>query len=120
MGYIQRQLDGLRDLKILLGRNKRSGVTNPDEEALTEQEFVRSFGTKVKAVRLSNRLDMVGLILLGSNTGIWITRGAKDGLRRVRAVDVVDGKVHPTARYLLLRHKDSLSNLRQGLLRWIQ
>lgn len=119
MGYIQRQLDGLRDIGILLTRNKRPGIKHMDEESMTEQQFIRSFGTKVKGVRLSKRLDMVGLIILGQHVGIWITRGA-DNKRRVRAVDVVDGKMRVTPRFLILKDKDSLSNLQRGLLNWVQ
>lgn len=119
MSYIQRQLEGLRDLGILLSRNKRQGTQNMDEESMTEQQFIRSFGTKVKGVRLSKRLDMVGLMILGKHVGIWITRGP-DHRRRVRAVDIIDGKIHITNRFLVLKDKDSLSNLQRGLLNWVQ
>lgn len=119
MSKIDEAIQTLRDIKKLMSRHAKPGVVNMNEEALTEQQFVRGFGTKVKAVRWSGRLDMVGLTVLGKNTGICITRGP-DGKRRVRAIDVIDGKMHVTTRYLLLKDKDSLSNLQRGLLNWIQ
>lgn len=118
-GYIQRQLGSLHELSILLNRNKRRVPDIVDEESMTEQQFVRSFGTKVKSVRWSKRKDMVGLVVLGLHVGIWITRGT-DNLRRVRAVNVVDGKMQITKRFLLLSDRDSLSNLQKGLLNWVQ
>lgn len=119
MASIERQLQTLRDIQKLQARHKREGIEHMDEESMSEIAFVRAFGTKVKLVRWSNRLDMVGLILAGRFNGIWITRGA-DHKRRVRAVDIVDGKLSVTHRFLLLKDKDSLSNLQKGLLNWVQ
>lgn len=119
MGIIDRRLQALRDIKLLQARHKRRGVEDMDEESMTEPQFVRAFGTKVKIVHLSHRLDMVGLMIAGRFNGILITRGG-DKQRRVRAVDIIDGKMHVTQRFLVLKDKDSLSNLQRGLLNWVQ
>lgn len=120
MKMTDRCIQTLRDIERLVGRHRRAGVVNMDEEALSEEQFVRSFGTKVKKVRLSKRLDMVGLLVVGRFNGIWVTRG-DDGKRRVRAVDVdADGKIHVLNRVLVLNNKDSLSNLQRGLLNWVK
>lgn len=119
MGPIDRALQALRDIQKLKARHVCRDDSPENEEALTEQQFVRAFGTKVKTVRLSKRRDMVGLIVSGTHNGIWITRGA-DKKRRVRAVDIVDGKLHVTSRFLVLNNKDSLSNIQRGLLNWVQ
>lgn len=119
MGATDVKLKALLDYKRLLTRNKRDGVVDVDKEPMTEAQFVRGFGTKVRQVRWSRRIDMVGLILLGKNTGIWITRGPNN-LRRVRVLNVADGKMQATQRFLELKSGDSLSNLQPGLLNWVQ
>lgn len=120
MQMTMRRIQALMDVQRLVSRHRRVGIVDMDEEALSEEQFVRSFGTKVKKVRLSHRLDMVGLLIVGQFNGIWITRG-EDSKRRVRAVDVdADGKIHVLNRVLVLNNKDSLSNLQRGLLNWVK
>lgn len=119
MGIIDRKIQTLRDIQRLQARHKRASDVVVEEESMTETAFVRAFGTKVKIVHWSRRTDMVGLMLAGRFTGIWITRGA-DKQRRVRAVDIVDGKMRITSRFLVLKDKDSLSRLQRGLFNWVQ
>lgn len=109
----------IRDYNKLRERNQRPDTKGMRREPITEQQFVRMFGTKVKSVRYSRRLDFVGLILYGENTGIWITSDTK-GIRRCRLINIINGKMHVTNRYIELKHEDSLCNLQKGLLRWIQ
>ena len=93
--------------------------SNPNRERMTEREFVRSFGDKVKHVRLSNRADYVGLLLLGKFQGFLITSD-DSGERKVRLVDIEDGKWHVTRRALRVKSHDSISNLQRGLLRYVR
>ena len=109
----------LRDIAKLKARNACPEHHEPKEQ-VTEREFVRKFGTKVRKVRWSNRGDMVGLLVLGETSGIWITRDAKTGLRYARLVNVEDYNMTVTDRKLLLRHSDSLTYLWRGLLNWIK
>lgn len=117
--YVDRQLRVLRDMQILVSRNRRAPIKDMKEEAMSEISFVRFFGTKVKQIRWSHRLDLVGLQLLGYHNGIEIIRGA-DGLRRVRAVDVSNGTITVLDREVILKERDSLVNLRRGLLNWVK
>ena len=109
----------LSDIAKLKARNARPEHHEPKEQ-VTEREFVRKFGTKVRKVRWSNRGDMVGLLVLGETSGIWITRDAKTGLRYARLINVEDYNMTVTDRKLLLRHSDSLTHLWRGLLNWIK
>ena len=88
-------------------------------ERLNERDFVRKFGSKVKQVRYSGRIDFVGLIVCVANTGFWITK-TDDGLRKCRLMDIIDGKIRVTPRYLPLKNNESMSNLWRGLLRYVQ
>lgn len=109
----------LRSIAKLKERNARPEHREPKEQ-FTEREFVRKFGTKVCKVRWSNRGDMVGLLVLGKTSGIWITRDAKTGLRYARLINIEDYSMTVTDRKLLLRHSDSLTYLWRGLLNWIK
>ena len=109
----------LRDIAKLKARNAKPEHHEP-KEPVSEREFVRKFGSKVRKVRWSNRGDMVGLLVLGETSGIWITRDAKTGLRYVRLINVEDYNMTVTDRKLLLRHSDSLTYLWRGLLNWIK
>lgn len=115
---INRQLQALSDLQRLLTRRRQPDSSSQVEESLTEEDFIRFFGTKVKKVRKSGRADLVGLVIVGQHNGIWITRGS-DGKRRVRAVDVDGNGIHPLNRFVVLRDQFSLRNLRAGLLNWV-
>lgn len=117
--YVDRQLRALHDVQNLLARRRRAAIVDMNEEAQSEVSFVRFFGTKVKKIRWSHRLDLVGLMLLGNYNGIEIIRGA-DGLRRVRAVDVSGDKIIVLNRELVLKERDSLVHLRRGLLNWVK
>lgn len=109
----------LRDIAKLKERSAKP-EHHESKEPVTEREFVRKFGTKVRKVRWSNRGDMVGLLVLGETSGIWITRDAKTGLRYARLVNVENYNMAVTDRKLLLRHSDSLTYLWRGLLNWIK
>lgn len=109
----------LRDIAKLRARNAKPEHHEP-KESVTEREFVRKFGTKVRKVRWSGRGDMVGLLVLGETSGIWITRDAKTGMRYARLVSVENYNMTVTDRKLLLRHSDSLTYLWRGLLNWIK
>lgn len=89
-------------------------------ESMSEREFVRSFGDKVKKVRWSQRADFVGLTILGRFQGITITLDDKSGERKVRLVDVDNGMTHVTKRYLRVKSHDSISNLQRGLLKYVR
>lgn len=117
--YVDRQLRALHDVQVLLSRHKRAAIVDMNEEAQSEVSFVRFFGTKVKTIRWSHRMDLVGLMLLGNHNGIVIVRGP-DGLRRVRPVDVNNGTITVLSRELVLKERDSLTHLRRGLLNWVK
>lgn len=117
--YVDRQIRALRDVQNLLSRHRHAQIVDMREEASSEIAFVRFFGAKVKQVRWSHRLDLVGLMLLGYHNGIEIVRGP-DGKRRVRAVDVSNGTVKALNRELVLKDRDSLVHLRRGLLNWVK
>ena len=111
------------DLQKLEARSKKLHAERPDfklAEAVSERQFVRMFGTKVRKVRYSNRPDFVGLMVVGDNIGFLIVKDAK-GNRKARLVNVEnDNRVVLTNRYLGLRHNDSLTNLWRGLLNYVQ
>lgn len=109
----------LRDIAKLKERNAKP-EHHESKEPVSEREFVRKFGTKVRKVRWSNRGDMVGLLVLGETSGIWITRDTKTGMRHARLINVEDYNMTVTDRKLLLRHSDSLTYLWRGLLNWIK
>jgi len=109
----------LKDIEKLKSRNQRPTVCHTQHEAVSERDFVRKFGTKVASVRYSGRADMVGLIVAGRESGIWITRD-KNGQRWCRCIDVKNGQMHVTERKLMLRDRDSLTFLWRGLLNWIK
>lgn len=117
--HVDRQLRALHDLQRLLARRQHAPIVDMNEEAQSEVSFVRFFGTKVKTIRWSHRLDLVGLMLLGNHNGIVIVRGS-DGLRRVRPVDVNNGAITVLSRELVLKERDSLTHLRRGLLNWVK
>lgn len=102
-------------------RYHRSCSSNePNRERMTEREFVRSFGDKVKHVRYSNRTDFVGLVVVGKFQGFIITSD-DSGVRKVRLVDIDEsGKRHVTRRYLRVKSNDSVSNLQRGLLKYVR
>ena len=89
-------------------------------EEMSEREFVRSFGDKVKKVRWSQRADFVGLTILGRFQGITITLDEKSGERKVRLVDIDGDVYHVTKRYLRVKSHNSISNLQRGLLRYVR
>lgn len=119
MDAIDRIEQTLHDIRVLKSRNAKP-PHHEAKEPTSERDFVRKFGTKVRKVRWSNRGDMVGLLVLGETSGIWITRDAKTGLRYARLVTVEDYNMVVTDRKLLLRHSDSLTYLWRGLLNWIK
>lgn len=94
-------------------------VKGVKREELSERAFVRSFGDKVKKVRYSGRSDFVGLLMVGRFQGIFVTADPS-GERKVRLVDVDDGKIHVTKRYLRVQSHDSISNLQRGLLKYVR
>jgi hypothetical protein len=92
----------------------------PNRERMSERDFIRAFGDKVKKSRLSHRADFVGLVILGNSQGFMITSD-DSGVRKLRLIDVDEkGNAHVTHRYLILKDKDSLSNLQRGLLKWVR
>lgn len=112
-------LNALKSVKAVRDVNvpKDRGL---EVEPLTEAEFVRKFGVKVKRVRYSRRTDFVGLILYGEHNGIWIVRSAQ-GTRLVRLLDLdKSGKVSVLKRFVLVRQDDSLSNMVPGLLNFVR
>lgn len=116
--YIDRIEQTLLDIAKLKARNAAPVVCHTQHEGVSERELVRKFGTKVAHVRYSNRQDMVGLIVAGKSSGIWITRD-KDGQRWCRLLDIDNGQMSVTHRKLLLRDRDSLTFLWRGLLHWV-
>jgi hypothetical protein len=94
--------------------------TQTNRERMSEREFVRMFGDKVKKVRLSNRADYVGLTVLGKFQGFTITSD-NSGVRKLRLIDIdEEGRSHVTARFLRIKAHDSISNLQRGLLKWVR
>ena len=116
--YMDRKVEAVEDYWKLRVRNTRPSTEGISHEPMTERQFVRSFGTKVAKSRLSGRPDFVGLLVLGRNTGFWITRNGDE--RLCRLVDITDGKLTVTKRFIRCKHFDSLSNLQRGLLRYVQ
>lgn len=123
--YVYRTLDErltsldcmVRRLARLREKEKRPVVK--DRESMTEREFVRFFGVKACAIRLSQRADFVGLLIMGKSCGFTITRD-EDGVRRLRLIEDRGGKRHVTQRFIELKHADSASNLARGLLNYVQ
>ena len=92
-----------------------------NRERLSERQFVRGFGDKVKKVRYGNRADFVGLLVLGKFQGFIVTSDQRAGVRRVRHMDIdQQGHSHITRRFLELKDHESLSNLQRGLLKWVR
>lgn len=119
-GYFDLLLQVKKDAIKLATRNKRPGTCNVAEEPMSERDFVRAFGTKVKSVRYSNRQDFVGLMICGANTGFWVVMDKETKLRKCRIITIMKGRVVVTNRELKLKADDSMSNLQRGLLRWVQ
>jgi hypothetical protein len=91
-----------------------------NRERMSEREFVRMFGDKIKKVRYSHRADYVGLIVLGRFQGFIITSDYS-GERKLRLIDVDEqGKSRVTRRFLRVKQHDSISNLQRGLLKWVR
>lgn len=113
----------IHDLQKLEERSRKLHADRPDfktKEAVSERDFVRMFGTKVRKVRYSGRADFVGLMVLGHSIGFLIVKDAKNR-RKARLVNVDDNnRVILTNRYIGLRHNDSLTNLWRGLLNYVQ
>ncbi len=118
-GFIERQIQTLADYQKLRSRNKRDGAVGISAEPESQRDFVRKFGDKVKNVRYTHRADYVGLTVLGKNTGFIITINDKQE-RKLRLINVVDGKMKITNRYLRLKDAQSCCNLQRGLLAWVQ
>lgn len=126
------KLSALAEIKKLTTRGIKNSHANVNahrtdykedksRETLSEREFVRKFGSKVKRVRYSNRADFVGLMVLGDSIGFLVVRD-KSGQRKLRIIErsEVDHAVTLTNRYRPLKTEDSLSNLQRGLLAWVQ
>lgn len=112
-------IEALKSVARALHKNTHHQIEGLEAEELNEHQFVRKFGDKVKRVHYSKRVDMVGLLILGKTSGIWITKG-DDGFRRVRVVETdKNGVMHVTRRYVQLKDGDSLTNMQPGLLRWV-
>lgn len=111
------------DLRKLDERTKSRHADRPDfkvREDISERQFVRMFGTKVRKVRYSNRPDFVGLMILGDNIGFLIVKNEK-GHRKARLINIeTDNRLTLTHRYIGLRHNDSLTHLWRGLLNYVQ
>ena len=132
MSRIDRAIEALKDVAKLRERghhfHKRdSYIGGADSvkdrlhgEPISERAFVRAFGDKVKRVRLSNRADFVGLMIMGNSCGFTITKPSAK-VRRLRVLGINnDGSLKVTTRYIDLKENDSLTNLQKGLLRWVQ
>lgn len=119
MDAIDRIERALHDIRILKSRNAKPLHHEP-KEPISERDFVRKFGTKVKKVRWSGRGDMVGLLVVGNTSGFWITRDSKTGLRHVHILDAQDNIITPTSRRFLLKNSDSLSHMQRGLLNFVR
>lgn len=94
-------------------------VQSGTRESMSEREFVRSFGDKVKKVRWSQRADFVGLTILGRFQGFTVTSD-DSGVRKVRLIDIDGTLVHVTKRYIRVKSHDSISNLQRGLLKYVR
>lgn len=108
----------IHDLNVLRERREARHHKRPDfknAEPMTEREFVRKFGDKVKAVRWSGNPDFVGLSVRGDRLGFVVTKN--NGVRRVRFIVKEDGSWHITKRYIPVHHNDSISHMWKGLLR---
>ena len=132
MSRIDRAIEALKDVAKLKERghhfHKRDAYIGGADsvkdrlhgEPISERAFVRAFGDKVKRVRLSNRADFVGLMIMGNRCGFTITKPSAK-VRRLRVLGINnDGSLKVTTRYIDLKENDSLTNLQKGLLRWVQ
>lgn len=107
-------------LKFLITRAHKpaTAVRKEETEPESEKDFVRSFGAKVKRVRLSGRTDYIGLLVMGSSTGFLVHR--VDGKRcMTKTVAVGDRLVH-SERAIILEQRDSMAQLHKGLLNWVK
>lgn len=86
----------------------------------TEKAFVRRFGTKALVVGYSGRDDLVGLRIVGKNSGFEIERNTKTGSRYLRILEVIGTQVWRTPRKLPLRFKTSEHDLVPGLRSWVR
>ena len=119
MDAIDRIGQALHDIRVLKSRNAKPPHHEP-KEPISERDFVRKFGTKVKKVRWSGRGDMVGLLVVGNTSGFWITRNATSGKRYVNIIDVLNNKLIPTERRFVLKNSDSLHYMWRGLLNFVR
>ena len=119
MDAIDRIERALHDIRVLKSRNAKPLHHEP-KESISERDFVRKFGTKVKKVRWSGRGDMVGLLVVGNTSGFWITRNAASGKRYVNIIDVLDNKLMPTERKFVLKSSASLHYMWRGLLNFVR
>lgn len=119
MDAIDRIGQTLHDISILKSRNAKP-PHHESKEQITERDFVRKFGTKVKKIRWSGRGDMVGLLVVGNTSGFWITRNANTGKRYVTILDANNNQLIPTERRFVLKHHDSLHYMWRGLLNFVR
>lgn len=95
---------------------KHRAVEAKDGEPISEQQFVRGFGSKVRNVRFSGRADYVGLTIRGDRLGFMVVRTSK-GERRIRFIVKEDGGWHVAKKYIPVHHNDSIAAMQKGLLR---
>lgn len=120
MQAIRRKHPFLGRMADLADKAKQRNAAKGDPrmaEPMTQREFVRHFGSKVKKVRYTDARDFVGLMVVGTRMGFTIVRH-KDH-RRIRIVVMEDGRWAPTKVYIPLRDKDSASYMWRGLLRYV-
>ena len=107
----------VRDIRKL-SQHKPAAIAFSDNE----KAIVRRFGTKVHVVRYSKREDLIGLRILGIQSGFEVEArpGHKDG-RLLRLLDIDErGNVLRTRRFLRLRYNDSVHDLVCGLWSYVR
>lgn len=104
-------------LKRVNARAPKKPYSNVPREPMTEHEFVRKFGTKVKIVHFGGRPDFVGLTLKGERLGFMVVKHGEQ--RRIRVIMKEGNHWTVTKVYIPLRHDDSASFMWRGLLRYV-
>lgn len=112
-------MQDILNLRARRDARKQQAIDAKNGEPETEREFVRHFGSKVRAVRYSGRADYVGLTVRGDRLGFMVVRTTK-GDRRVRFIVKEDGHWQVAKKYIPVHHKDSIAHMWRGLLRNVE